>query len=720
MLIDGFLMSPGPLLEGLLEWLFIQFVSDVHFAPTIAAWLIVAGVLLVALVGLVRLRPQWQALKRAQKRLRALYRDADTVSARQEAFAAGFNDQVEPALAQTPAPVRKAWARYRATITDLSADILTTPDRPHGYLRSSLGVPVWLSGLGPLFVSIGLLFTFIGIVAVLTAAGCALDAAQGQAASGFCRALDAVRPAAMTGDTAAQATQSVEYELKNVLTGAASKFYTSIGGLAASLIVKVACGWFAGLQRRNLLALADLIEDGVAHVPEQQVAREQLAEIRKQSAELKEFNSELAVAIGEHMERAVSPMADRLDGIRTSLETANDRQMNALQEGVSNVVGSAAGGEINRLATVLGDLRAELAGLSEKLAAGGDQAAQQMSAAAERLSAVSEQMQGRFDTIADHLETVGAGLGTRMTEAGTALTEHLSASLATLHGSVEQSVAAIRSAGEDNSQSLVRLADRLETIGQDLGQQTADGLRTALIDAQSDTRKVASALSEDMASGMREASEQMATGLRGAGADMVAGLREAADQWRTGTDTAAERIGRLSEAIGHSVVHASTTAERFEAIAAGTDRVQRALDQSAERLSAATDPLAQANAALGQAAESIQTGLAGFSETLSSSLTEARTLAETMAETGRTATDAWSAYAGRFGQVDETLGQVLENMAGALTANSEKMRDFVRDMDQQCATAIQRLAGATEPLTDLPAALEDFAQRLQRQGEPAE
>ena len=165
----------------------------------------------------------------------------------------------------------QAWSEYRSGFL-LSAD---------GHLRS--GAPAWhafeavspetsvLGWWSNLFVAIGLILTFLGVVAALSEATAALGSSSD-----------------------ATVMQSA---LSGLLTITATKFWTSIAGVAASVLMRIYERRWTSRIERMIEDLCRIIDQRVVPVTPGILAGEQLAEIRAQTVLLTEMRDAL---VGAH------------------------------------------------------------------------------------------------------------------------------------------------------------------------------------------------------------------------------------------------------------------------------------------------------------------------------------------------------------------------------------------------------------------------------------
>jgi hypothetical protein len=153
--------------------------------------------------------------------------------------------------------LERAWAGFRSSLT------LT----PEGELRS--GAPAWtvfnivtsetsvLGWWSNLFVAIGLIFTFLGVVAALSEATSVLGASSSMA--------------------------GMQLALSGLLTITATKFWTSIAGILASVILRVCERRWASRIDEAVEDLCEIIDARIPPVSPGMLAGEQLNEMKRQT-----------------------------------------------------------------------------------------------------------------------------------------------------------------------------------------------------------------------------------------------------------------------------------------------------------------------------------------------------------------------------------------------------------------------------------------------------
>ncbi len=272
--------------------------------------------------------------------------EADDDAEAQRGFAVAFA-QVDAAMSAGgpgASGLRHAWRQFRGTLLDTQETPLCATARPEDYflhLGDETRVLAWWANI---FVAIGLTFTFLGIVAAL---------------------LKAVQAMGASADPA-----NMQVALVALLHITAAKFWTSIGGVLSSIILRVYDRrWHASLDRR-LQLLCDRIEAGTVMVSPQRLAAEQLVEARRQNDLLTARGaSGISVAsgdgmpaeAGEHVAAAARDFAlatDRLSATLDGLDSRVGAMTGRIVAEASEGVGAALGQAVRR-STAATDAQAE-------------------------------------------------------------------------------------------------------------------------------------------------------------------------------------------------------------------------------------------------------------------------------------------------------------------------------------------------------------------------
>jgi hypothetical protein len=248
-----------------------SFVVAVFSTP--GAALLMAGAILVFAVGLIlqsghfEYAPLRQDFEGRMDALDALPGD------RQVAFAAAF-DQIDKRFGGIANPVLElGWATYRSQLTPTDDGRLATSIHASDAFDHADAPARTLEWWANIMVAIGLVITFMGIVAALT------------------EATTAMGPAAGSGGGAA-----MQGALIGLLTIAATKFWTSIAGVLASIILRL-----VARRRRQAIEAMEahlfaLLDACVRFAPPEKVMLEQLAALRRIEAALGRATTPAALA----------------------------------------------------------------------------------------------------------------------------------------------------------------------------------------------------------------------------------------------------------------------------------------------------------------------------------------------------------------------------------------------------------------------------------------
>ena len=163
--------------------------------------------------------------------------------------------------------LERAWAGFRSSLTMTPAGELRSGApawTTFNIVTSETGVLGWWSNL---FVAIGLIFTFLGVVAALSEATGVLQTSND--------------------------TNAMQGALSGLLTITATKFWTSIAGVFASVLMRVFERRWTSRIDRLLEDLCRVVDFRIPPVTPGILAGEQLAEIRAQTALLSEMRDSL-------------------------------------------------------------------------------------------------------------------------------------------------------------------------------------------------------------------------------------------------------------------------------------------------------------------------------------------------------------------------------------------------------------------------------------------
>lgn len=329
--------------------------------------------------------------------------------------------------------LENAWREFNETALPPAADseILRNTVRPSAFFnREDLGLEAGMWRQVPaLFVSIGLLLTFLGLVA----------------------ALEQTAEILKSNSTDADATV---LGLTKLLTVASAKFIMSLTGLACSIVFSVVLRFFTKRKDEALHDLCADIEHGCDFMSEQDVLREMLSEAKEQTAHLQAFSTELVAQIAQPLKEDL-PNAIR-ESVGEAMQPVIDNISRGTNEGIESLVGNVSGQLVEGVEGSVREMNAFMESVTARL-----------DEAAGRLDRSSKSMTGSVD------EAVGS----------------LVAKVERLSGGIDDSTARLGRYAEsiDASANLVTASSQqLRASSESLSEATGP-IRDSIIDLQAST-----------------------------------------------------------------------------------------------------------------------------------------------------------------------------------------------------------------------------------------
>ena len=421
----------GPLLEPF---------KNEAFGPKLATALLAASAL-VLIVFLLCAAFQASRLVGALKAIRGNAGRSEDSETRRLQFLNNF-DEIDAALLSNKT-VSQSWREFRKTrihSSDPAYTAVLVSSRPQQFFTvRNLKIQYDLvRSLPNIFVGIGLLGTFVGLIAALTFSTDALTKADDQA--------------------------HIKAALNSLLTTAAAKFYISAAGLVASILLAVAIKLILKHLHRRQHELVDALDDRVVVLSDQALSEMQLAAQKDSLTELKLFNTNIAMKIGDAVRSAVEQTNGALTARLAEIADSFGQLVNSSREGTGKAVDEAikgaldsslksAGEAINGIARDLRDVPDVLRATANSIKEAGQEAAKQQDDLANKIQ--------------DSVKTILAATSNQLSETLTTGTKGLTDNLANTGLVFGESANKISSffekfsaSGEDYMKSLSSLADQ--------------------------------------------------------------------------------------------------------------------------------------------------------------------------------------------------------------------------------------------------------------------
>lgn len=666
---------------------------------------------------------------------------ASTAPEAQQRFASTFMSVDEAMrLADGPPALVHAWNEYSETIIDQSAQRIEATALPGDYflhLGDDTRVLAWWANL---FVAFGLTFTFLGIIAALTATTNNLQ-----------------------GGDAGQMSAALQTLLK--LT--AAKFWTSIIGVVASVVLRFLDRRWHSAALKRLNRLTQAIERGTSYVPPQRLAAEQLRELKQQSIALTEFSHQLAVSIGDALGQQLQPVVAGLSGIQTTIDDFKSGSLNDFGTKLGETIKENAGAEMQGLAAALEGMTANLGSVNDRLEGASGQASEQITTAAREFSTASEAMTRAFAGLGADISGMAGQLASQTEAAEQRTRARVAEDRASYDAMAGGQRDVMRAIGEEmRIASTGASAEMVRAVKEAVGEAMAEsstairgalegfaGATAGIQGAFDQMRAQVAGLSETMAGSANVAAERnsevlarAAAALEAAAAQAQSGMGAALDDAITrSAEASARAISTAFAAFGERFDAASaglvqtlvTTAGRMETLAGAIERSSSAAGDHAGKLTEAGREAQAVGTMLGRAANDVSGAAGPIREAVSTIQTSVgssqellrrvgeqgernraaiETIAGTLERTSGAATQAWEGYRDRFADVDSSLERALEQIKGASAEHATALVTQAGRIDTALALAVDRLASALDDIKDLANALEDVRGRFEAGG----
>lgn len=568
---------------------------------------------------------------------------ADIDSARL-AFARRFNEIDEQMMEvghPEALPLRRTWEEFRETIVDPSADVLQNSARPEHFFVNLGDNHRGLNWFANIFIAVGLLITFLGIIAALST----LDFSGG--------------------------VDAMQERLNDLMKVAGAKFWASVGGIVASIVLRSYDYRFGKRINDGLSMLCDKLEHGMAYLPPQRIASDQLEQLKEQTPALRTFSEQLAAALDGALEKQMAPMITHLGSIQQGI----DKISGGGGEAVRDAIASSAGAEMAGLADAIGVMTASMATMSERLEKQTGEADRQIEEAVRRFGQASEEMRSAFVDLNRNFGVIADRMR------------------------------------EENEQASALARQRMDELLTSLG-STLDDMKAGLASAATQLGEASTSAAKDAARIGQEAMEksfsEFVERFNGAGTPLVASMKDAGNA----ISVSADRLSSAQTAIGDH-------ARAIEQVADRSSDLATAFGTVANDVEAAAAPVRQSAQSIAEAVKSVEAIVVKNAQSSENAREEIRELAVSLTQTASAASSAWSEYRARFEEVDRSLGAALEKITDAAGSHATNLNERVGQIDRALGEGVAQLAGALEPLTTLRDTVEELAGILANQNREA-
>jgi methyl-accepting chemotaxis protein len=548
-------------------------------------------------------------------------------------FAKRFND-IDAKMMEVNHPeamsLRRTWEEYRETIIDPSADILQNSARPEHFFVNLGHRHHGLNWFANIFIAVGLLITFLGIIAALST----LDFSGG--------------------------ANAMQERLNDLMKVAGAKFWASVGGIVASIVLRTYDYRLGKRIDDGLSMLCDKLERGMVYLPPQRIASDQLEQLKEQTPALKTFSEQLAAALDRALEKQMAPMITYLGSIQQGI----DKISGGGGEAVKDALVSSAGAEMAALANAIGAMTASMAAMSERLEKQTGEADRQIEEAVRRFSEASKEMQTAFGDLKRNFGVIADRMREENEQASALARQRMDELLTSLGSTLDEMKAGLAAAATQLGEASTGAANDAARIAQ----ETIERSFAEFVDR------------------FNRAGAPLVASMRDAGSAISA----SADR----LSTAQSAIGDHARAIEQVAARSSELAAAFSTVANDVEAAATPVRQSAQSIAEAVKSIeavvtkhAQSSESAREEMRQLAVSLKQTASAASSAWAEYRARFEEVDRSLGAAlekiTDAAVSHATnlneRVGQIDSALGEGVAQLAGALEPLTT-LRDTVEEL----------------------------------------
>ena len=642
--------------------------------------------LVVAIFGILLLGLGAWVVARAFSRIRAVKGLTDKVNAFKGGveFSEGFeqfNAEVQNWTrgSNSRKAVVDAWEEYaETTVIDSrdGQDLRRNSVRPSSFLNlEDLGFGPGVFRIVPgLFVSLGLLCTFLGLVAALNALGTDLN----------------------------NGSKPEEVVIK-LMTIASAKFVMSLAGLACSIIFSIVLRGSQGWLDRALHRFCHAIERRLSFVSLEDIGFRQLKAVEEQREAYRKIGMEFVEQLQRPLNELPSKISESISiSIANEMRPMFDKVSQMGTTGMENMVGDLSNQITSKVGLAL-----------EKASTALTEAAEQISRMVDRMNTSSNQMGQGMETALGQMASAIADLRGQVAATGevasTTMTEGADKLLGvmndTLQGirdntsagaeAMKSAAAEMRAAAEGFSKELAAATENgVTAVSQRIG-AASDAADQAITNAgqvmlaafsktSGDIAKVGTDMSATLGSevvGHLNALGKQLEDLVGAVNDGVGGMKSASTSLKFGADTiaaASVSFGGASRELVSATDPVRVAHERIEASIRDLLRSTEATASGSKSMvDSATQVLEAARSALGTEREGIRQTLDATRATLSELSDEAEKLNEIDQLLGR----ALAEYTKQLGEALGTAQSHIRKMQDVLAPGVDTLRAVVERVE---------------------------------------
>ena len=559
------------------------------------------------------------------------------------------------------------------------------------------GYEKWATTMAGVSLTVGLLFTFIGLTAALLKVG-----------------------------EAGADTAQLRLAISDILRISSAKFITSMAGIVAYIGWTLVARAHMSSQSKLATKFASAIQTLSAPVTPEAVLMDQLAQAEEQTRLMRTQADDMAVAfdmkIGQRfdalpaavsavlqpaLENSMRPVVAAIQDMGTTIGAGNQAAVGGMLKDLMSGVHDATGRDMSVLAESMRNAAAELTAAKSGIGSGGAEfgemlarASSDMNAASARMADAMESRIGDLDNRMKSIDDVLSSGASRIDAMGTGMSDRLAEGLR----HAMESIASASTAGADVARQhaqagLAPVLSELTSLMSEM-KKSADESRGALVDGgQSAARHLAEALAnvgKELSSASTQASTELAGAFQSSTTRMLAAVEESVSGYRVATEALSARLAVVERGFGDLNAAVQRNVGHLETVGTSLTAAGRDFGAASDQLREATLPVLSTLETVSNAATGAREALQLVQETGGAM----RDAASAMADASEAAISAFASYEKRFDGVDASLGQTVATLRDGVIELGTRVSEVVQSYDEHLAKAVNSLSGGVNELVE--------------------
>lgn len=570
-------------------------------------------------------------------------------------------------------PVVAAWDEFRETLIEddaASPTVLRNSVRPSSFfnledLHFGPGFSRYMPGL---FVTIGLLLTFLGLISALQQITGLSDASP----------------------------EEMRASLDRLLAAASAKFIMSLTGLFASIIFTIVLRLLAGRIESQIHRLCAALENRLSFISLEAVAMEQLEIARGQKDSFQKIGTALVADLGRSLQKEIP------DSISNSISTAMapllDKVGKAGADGVGQIVTDLSSQFSEDVGRALSDASAQLSAAGEKIASLSDrmdlssgQMGQEMEASVSKLAQAAEDLSARLTSAAETTDG-------KLNEGAEKLLAIMNQTLEGIRRNTAEGADALKEAAADMRASAGSFREELDAAAASGSEAVRSRMEMAGVEVEGTISAAGRGMAELVSSSGQDllaASGEFREKIK---ADLVEPITQVVDQLDMMADRLRDGSGQIATAAGHIKSGGETTRSAAETLTIASRDLQAAagpVRSSVERIEIATNGLAKSTAeaadTVSKSSREIAENAARVLDAAKAALSAEQQLIETSLTKLGDALDHMERQREQIDDMDDKLGAAFNQFASHVRTSLDTFSEHVRKMNGELSPALDTM-----------------------------